>query len=192
MLCECRPTIGQRSIVQVFSANSRVSNDVSQPVALIRCRIAPAFQALIKRSMLRTYNCGLIRMITFKLFVSASGHSSPALEHIPLSYLIEFKAINRPEDCALVYTTSHPDMFVRKTLLVALVILWSTVCVFCSYAPGPCTKPAVRREWRAFSTEEKAEWIHAIKVRIDTLIGRLAKKRYPESSACQNSLMTRL
>jgi hypothetical protein len=27
--------------------------------------------------------------------------------------------------------------------------------------------PAVRREWRAFSTEEKAEWIRAVNVRID-------------------------
>ncbi|KAN0111160.1 hypothetical protein V8E52_008772 [Russula decolorans] len=54
-------------------------------------------------------------------------------------------------------------MLVRKSLSVALAILWSTVCVFCSYDPRPCTKPAVRREWRAFSTEEKAEWIRAIK-----------------------------
>jgi hypothetical protein len=97
MLCECRPTIGQRSIVQVFFASPRVSNDDSHGVAPIRCRFSPAFQALIKRSVLRTYNFGLIRMITFRLFVSAGGHSSPALEHIPLSYLIEFKAINRPE-----------------------------------------------------------------------------------------------
>jgi tyrosinase len=66
-------------------------------------------------------------------------------------------------------------MFVRKGLSLGLAILWSTVCVFCSYYPPPCTKPAVRREWRAFSTEEKAEWIRAVKVRIDTLIGRLAK-----------------
>jgi tyrosinase len=66
-------------------------------------------------------------------------------------------------------------MFVRKSLSVALAILSSTVCVFCSYDPRPCTKPAVRREWRAFSTKEKAEWIRAIKVRIDTLIGCLAE-----------------
>lgn len=130
---------------------------------------------LSPRFPLRTYSFGLIRMIAFILFVSAG--SSPALEHIPLSYLIEFKAINRPEVCAPVYTTSRPDimMFVRKSLLVALAILWSTVCVFCSYDPYSCTKPTVRREWRAFSTEEKAEWIRAIKVRIDTLIGHFAK-----------------
>ncbi|KAI0271790.1 Di-copper centre-containing protein [Russula aff. rugulosa BPL654] len=54
-------------------------------------------------------------------------------------------------------------MFVRKSLLLALAILWSTVCVLCSYGPSPCTEPEVRREWRAFSTKEKAEWIRAIK-----------------------------
>ena len=60
-------------------------------------------------------------------------------------------------------------MLVRKGLSIALAILWSAVCVLCSYGPSyPCTKPTVRREWRAFSTEEKAEWIRAIKVSIDT------------------------
>jgi hypothetical protein len=84
---------------------------------------------------------------------------------------MEFKAINRPEVCTPVYTTSPPDMFIRKSLSLALVILWSTVCVFCTYDPScPCTQPAVRREWRAFSTEEKAEWIRAIKVRMATLL----------------------
>ena len=86
--------------------------------------------------------------------------------------MIQSNKYSRPEVCAPV---SRPEMIVRKGLSVALAILWSTVCVFCSYGPRPCTKPAVRREWRAFSTEEKAEWIRAIKVRIDTLIGRLAK-----------------
>jgi hypothetical protein len=71
--------------MQVLFANPRVSNDDSQSVALIRCRFPPAFQVLIKRSVLRTYNLGLIRMIAFRLFVSAGGHSSPALEHILLS-----------------------------------------------------------------------------------------------------------
>ena len=69
-------------------------------------------------------------------------------------------------------------MFVHKSLSLALAILWSTVCVLCSYGPSPCTEPKVRREWRAFSTKEKAEWIRAIKVRIDALIGRLAKAMF--------------
>jgi hypothetical protein len=78
--------------------------------------------------------------------------------------------INRPGLYALIYTTSLPDMFVYKILSVALAFLGSALRVSCSssYDECPCTKPAVRREWRAFSTEEKAEWIRAIKVRIYT------------------------
>ncbi|KAF8495782.1 Di-copper centre-containing protein [Russula emetica] len=53
-------------------------------------------------------------------------------------------------------------MFVNGVLSVALVILLSAQRVSCSYDPCPCTKPAVRKEWRAFSTEEKAEWIRAV------------------------------
>jgi hypothetical protein len=67
-------------------------------------------------------------------------------------------------------------MFVRKTFFVALAILWSLVCVSYSYDPRPCAGPAVRREWRAFSTEEKADWIRAVNVRNDTSqIGRFAE-----------------
>ena len=60
-------------------------------------------------------------------------------------------------------------MFVRKTLSVALAILWSAVVVSCSYDPypSPCTEPAIRKEWRAFNPEEKAEWIRAVNVCID-------------------------
>jgi hypothetical protein len=92
-------------IVLVLFETHRVSNDDSRSVALIRYRFPPAFQALIKRSVLRTYNFGLIRMIAFRLCVSCSrsfltGLCS-VLEHILLSYLIEFRTINRPEVCAL-------------------------------------------------------------------------------------------
>jgi tyrosinase len=58
-------------------------------------------------------------------------------------------------------------MFVRSTFFAALAILWSVVGVSCSYYSRPCADPAVRREWRAFSTEEKAEWIRAVNVRND-------------------------
>jgi hypothetical protein len=58
-------------------------------------------------------------------------------------------------------------MFAYKLLSVALAFLWSAQIVFCSYEKCTCTKPAIRREWRAFTTEEKAEWIRAINVRID-------------------------
>jgi len=43
-----------------------------------------------------------------------------------------------------------------------LVFIWSALGVSCSYRPRACTKPAVRREWRAFSASEKAEWIRAV------------------------------
>ncbi|KAF8470986.1 Di-copper centre-containing protein [Russula ochroleuca] len=53
-------------------------------------------------------------------------------------------------------------MFVYKLLSIALAFLWSALAVSCSYE-CPCIKPAIRREWRAFTTEEKAEWIRAVK-----------------------------
>ena len=141
-------------------------------------RIPPAsgFQALIKRFVLRTVIAPTIsdKSESYADFLpTLAAHFSWAcvrvFEDIWLSCLIKLRAINRPEVCAPVHTTSRPDMFVRKCLSIALVILWSTVYVLCSYDPSyPCTKPTVRREWRAFSTEEKAEWIRAIEVSIDT------------------------
>ena len=53
---------------------------------------------------------------------------------------------------------------------VALVVLWSAVGVYCSYDPYCCTKPAVRKEWRAFSIKEKAEWIRAVNVRMHSTL----------------------
>jgi hypothetical protein len=67
-------------------------------------------------------------------------------------------------------------MFVHKVFSVALAILSSAVVVSCSYDPypSPCTEPEIRREWRAFSTEEKAEWIRAVNVRNDTPLKSVA------------------
>jgi hypothetical protein len=59
-------------------------------------------------------------------------------------------------------------MQVAGILSIALVFVWSVVGVSCSYGPGPCTKPTVRKEWRAFSASERAEWIHAVNVRMST------------------------
>jgi len=53
-------------------------------------------------------------------------------------------------------------MQIPSILSVALVIIWSTVGVSCLYDKRSCTTPRVRKEWRAFSTYEKAEWIHAV------------------------------
>jgi hypothetical protein len=61
-------------------------------------------------------------------------------------------------------------MQVASILSIALVFIWSVVGVSCSYGPGPCTKPAVRKEWRAFSASEKAEWIRAVNVRMSTFL----------------------
>jgi len=61
-------------------------------------------------------------------------------------------------------------MFVHRIFFVSLAILSSALGVSCSYGPCSCTKPAVRKEWRTFSTEQKAEWIRAINVSIDTLL----------------------
>ena len=73
-------------------------------------------------------------------------------------------------------------MSVNKILSIALAILWCAVGVSCSYDPCPCTKPAVRREWRTFSTEEKVEWIRAVNVSIDTLLRLvILLKRYSDS-----------
>ena len=61
-------------------------------------------------------------------------------------------------------------MQVAKMLSVALVFVLSLVGVSCSYGPSPCVNPAVRREWRAFSASEKAEWIRAVNVRMSTFL----------------------
>ncbi|KAF8470980.1 Di-copper centre-containing protein [Russula ochroleuca] len=49
-----------------------------------------------------------------------------------------------------------------KLFSISLGFLWSALAVSCSYEKCPCTKPMIRREWRAFTTEEKADWIRAI------------------------------
>jgi hypothetical protein len=103
--------------------------------------------------------------------------------------------INRLKAFAPFYTTSIPDMSVHKIqiLSVTLAVLWSAVGVSCSYDPRSCTNPAVRKEWRAFGTKEKAEWIRAVNVRIDSTPASvvLLKEYTYYFSACQSCLMTR-
>jgi tyrosinase len=53
-------------------------------------------------------------------------------------------------------------MFVYNLLSVALAFLWSALAVSCAYIKNPCSNPVVRQEWRALSTDEKAEWIRAV------------------------------
>ncbi|KAH9986888.1 Di-copper centre-containing protein [Russula compacta] len=53
-------------------------------------------------------------------------------------------------------------MLAHRIFSVALAIIWSAVGVSCSYPKGTCTEPVVRREWRTFCAQEKAEWIRAV------------------------------
>ncbi|KAF8491892.1 Di-copper centre-containing protein [Russula emetica] len=54
-------------------------------------------------------------------------------------------------------------MQVIGILSIALAFIWSLVGVSCSYiGPGPCTNPAVRKEWRTFSASQRADWIRAV------------------------------
>jgi hypothetical protein len=112
-------------------------------------------------------------------------------QHDP--YLIEANIINTLGFCARIYPTPRTDMFAHKLLSVALAFFWSALVVSCSYEKCTCTKPAIRREWRAFTTEEKADWIRAVNVRIDICLTLVVlAEAYSESSACHNYLMTRL
>jgi len=83
-------------------------------------------------------------------------------------------------------------MQVAGILSIALVFIWSAVGVSCSYGPGPCTNPAVRKEWRAFSASEKAEWIRAVNVRMGHLPRNGSFRSGFGCSACLTCLMTRL
>jgi hypothetical protein len=61
-------------------------------------------------------------------------------------------------------------MFVDRLLTAVMAFLGSAPAVHYSYEKYTCTNPAVRKEWRAITTEEKAEWIRAVHVRIDIRI----------------------
>ena len=87
----------------------------------------------------------------------------------------------------------HRAMFVFRLFSVALAILWSVGAVSCTYQPCSCKKPAIRREWRALSTKEKAEWIRAVNVRRTTpphVVVMLMRSL--GCSACHTYLMTQL
>jgi len=52
------------------------------------------------------------------------------------------------------------------TVFFALLAILSPVVIASpAYEKKPCTKPAVRKEWRTLSTPEKTEWIRAVNVR---------------------------
>jgi hypothetical protein len=55
-------------------------------------------------------------------------------------------------------------MLVLRGLFVSFTILCSLAGASSTYTKKTCREPAVRKEWRALSTGEKAEWIRAINV----------------------------
>ena len=81
-------------------------------------------------------------------------------------------------------------MLAPTLLSVALVVLWSAVGLCSS---SPCKKLEVRREWRALNATQKAEWIRAVKVRVDTsLTLAVMTEAVFHCSACHNCPMTQL
>jgi hypothetical protein len=56
----------------------------------------------------------------------------------------------------------------RLVLNLLALVVWALVSDCVSGAPSPleCTKPAVRKEWRALTKAEKVNWISAVKARL--------------------------
>lgn len=58
-------------------------------------------------------------------------------------------------------------MLVLRVLFASLALISSAVGAPSSaFKRGGCDNPSVRREWRAFSSQEKAAWIQAVLVRV--------------------------
>ena len=57
-------------------------------------------------------------------------------------------------------------MLAIRVLFVSLAIISAVIGT--PYPPQNkvCTRPSVRKEWRAFSTREKAAWIRAVNVSV--------------------------
>ena len=64
-------------------------------------------------------------------------------------------------------------MFVLRLFSLALATFWPAVDQLHPDLDNDssCTKPVIRREWRAFSTHEKTEWIRAVNVRSIATLG---------------------
>jgi hypothetical protein len=57
-------------------------------------------------------------------------------------------------------------MLVLRVLFASLALISSAVGAPSAHKRGECHNPSVRREWRAFSSQEKAAWIQAVNVRV--------------------------
>jgi hypothetical protein len=56
-------------------------------------------------------------------------------------------------------------MLILRRFFLTLVIFCLLVGASSTHKRKACVEPAVRKEWRALSTGEKAEWIRAVNVR---------------------------
>ena len=65
----------------------------------------------------------------------------------------------------MISAVSRSAMLVLRVLSISLAIISSVVGAPYTHEKA-CTKPSVRKEWRAFSAREKAAWIRAINVRV--------------------------
>lgn len=55
-------------------------------------------------------------------------------------------------------------MLILNVFFSSLAILCSVVGASSTYEKKACIKPAVRKEWRVLSSQEKTEWIRAVNV----------------------------
>ena len=83
-------------------------------------------------------------------------------------------------------------MLILRLFSLALATFWSAVEQPYPEKNRSCTKPAIRREWRAFNTHEKAEWIRALNVRSIATLSNWMLKQSPGYSAYHTCLMTQL
>lgn len=73
-------------------------------------------------------------------------------------------------------------MLVLRVIFASLALISSAVGAAPSaYKRGGCDNPSVRKEWRAFNSQEKAAWIQAVNVRVQltvlTAAGSSSKRR---------------
>lgn len=77
------------------------------------------------------------------------------------------------------------------------MLILSVLSIFLAVIPLvvgiPCTNPSVRKEWRAFNTQEKTAWIQAVTVRVKRhCTGFRGSVNGVAFSACQSCHTTRL
>lgn len=69
----------------------------------------------------------------------------------------------------MISTVSRSAMLVLGVLSISLAIISSVVGAPYTHEKS-CSKPSVRKEWRAFSANEKSAWIQAVNVRVKYIL----------------------